>query len=207
MFGILPSLKHVVVVQDLASRFLFALPVPSTKDDKVLPNLGDISHSYGNPTVHLLDNGAPFNSNAMESFAKHHNIMVRKIPHKSLSSNLAETFMKSSGNEIKVANYDHISEKFTLQNLLINYSDTSHPTPSIPPASMLFRDGMKGVFPRRCIVEKDTKDTRKNDSSVKKDSQNKLTVSKYCPNDKLFKGETIHHRNCGRTFKFDQFCL
>ena len=125
--GPMPSSKHVVVVQDLASRFPVAKLVSSTKADKVLPILGDIYDTYGNPTVQLSDNGPPVSSTAMEDFAKHRNIMLRKIPPMHPSSNPAETFMKPLGKAMKVAKYDRISEKSALQNLLNDYRDTPHP--------------------------------------------------------------------------------
>ena len=53
LFGLMPSSKHVVVAQDLASRFPIAKLVSSTKADKVLPILGNIYDTYGNPTVQL----------------------------------------------------------------------------------------------------------------------------------------------------------
>lgn len=49
LFGPMPSSKHVVVVQDLASRFPVAKIVSSTSASKVLPAMSDIYDAYGNP--------------------------------------------------------------------------------------------------------------------------------------------------------------
>ena len=100
-----------MVVQGLASRFPVAKLVSSTSADRVLPSLGDICDTQGSPTVPLSDNGPPFNSTAMEKFAKHRNITLRKIPPLHPSSNLAETVMKPLGKAMKVAKHDRISEK------------------------------------------------------------------------------------------------
>ena len=121
------------------------------------------------------------------------------------SSNPAETFMKPLGKAMKVAKYDRISEKSALQNLLNDYRDTPHPATGVPPASMLFRDGMNGVFPRSCITEIEVKDARKKDSSMKRDRQDRLNESKYCSKDRFLKGETVLLRNYRRTSKFDPF--
>ena len=121
------------------------------------------------------------------------------------SSNPAETFMKPLGKAMKVAKYDRISEKSALQNLLNDCRDTPHPATGVPPASILFRDGMNGIFPRRCVTEIDVKDARKKDSSMKRDRQDRLNASKFCSNDRFLKGETALLRNYRRTSKFDTF--
>ena len=61
LFGPMSSSKHVVVVQDLASRYPAAKLVTSTKADKVIPALTEIYETYGNPDVQISDNGPPFN--------------------------------------------------------------------------------------------------------------------------------------------------
>lgn len=57
----MPSNNHVVVVQDLGSRFPAAKLVSSTKVTKVIPALEDIYNAYGNPEIQISDNGPPFN--------------------------------------------------------------------------------------------------------------------------------------------------
>ena len=74
LFGPMPSSKHVIVVHDLASRFPVAKLVSSTKADKVIPILGSIYNTYGNPEKHISDNGPPFNSHQMTQFATNREI-------------------------------------------------------------------------------------------------------------------------------------
>ena len=74
LFGPMPSSKHIVVVHDLASRFPAAKLVASTKASHVLPAMAEIYNSYGNPEHQLSDNGPPFNSEAMEAFARKRDI-------------------------------------------------------------------------------------------------------------------------------------
>ena len=85
LFGPMPTSKHVVVVQDMASRFPVAKIVASTKAEKVIPAMADIYDTYGNPDTQLSDNGPPFNSIAMQQFASRRGIELKKlllcIPH------------------------------------------------------------------------------------------------------------------------------
>ena len=69
LFGPMPSSHHVVVVQDLASRYPCAKLVASTSASSVLPALSDIYNTMGSPQNQLSDNGSPFQSAAMHQFA------------------------------------------------------------------------------------------------------------------------------------------
>ena len=65
LFGPMPSSRHVVVVQDIGSRFLAAKLVSSSKAEKVIPVLDEIYTEYGYPYIQISDNGPPFNSKKM----------------------------------------------------------------------------------------------------------------------------------------------
>ena len=97
LFGPMPTSKHVVVVQDLASRFPAAKLVTSTKADKVLPALSEIYATYGNPEVQISDNGPPFNSTQMHHFTANKSIKLQMAPPLHPSSNSVETFMRPLG--------------------------------------------------------------------------------------------------------------
>ena len=90
LFGPMPSSRHVVVVQDLGSRYPAAKLVTSTKADKVIPIMEEIYDIYGKPEVQISDNGPPFNSEKMKTFAEKHSIELRKTPPLHPSSNPAE---------------------------------------------------------------------------------------------------------------------
>ena len=81
LFGPMPSKHHVVVVQDLASRYPAAKLVSSTSADKVLPVLSEIYDNLGNPQNQISDNGPPFNSKAMDVFAEKRGIYLKKFLH------------------------------------------------------------------------------------------------------------------------------
>ena len=147
----MPSRNHVVVVQDMGSRFPTAKLVSSTAATKVLPVLTDIYNNYGNPEVQLSDNGTPFNSAAMEKFAKERNITLEKIPPRHPSANPVETFMKPLGKAMKIAHYNGQDEQSTLKSLLENYRDMPHPATGVPPGAMMYRDNISCAFPRKAV--------------------------------------------------------
>ena len=61
LFHPMSSSKHLLVQQDLASRYPSAKMVQSTKAEKILPALSKIYGTYSNPRNQLSDNGPPFN--------------------------------------------------------------------------------------------------------------------------------------------------
>jgi len=66
--GPMPMPRHVVVLQDLGSRYPVAKLVKSTKADEVIPALDEIYTEYGCLDTQISDNGPPFNSNKMQQF-------------------------------------------------------------------------------------------------------------------------------------------
>ena len=202
LFGPMPSRNHVVVVQDLASRFPVAKLVSSTSADKVIPALSEIYDAYGNPEKQLSDNGPPFNSTAMQKFAKERNIKLEKIPPLHPSSNPAETFMRPLGKTMKIAHHNNQNEKNALQNLLQNYRDTPHPSTGLPPAAMLFRDSMTGAFPRKPISDDQIEAARQYDQEVKARREDSTNSSKYKKASNLSIGDQVLVRNYNKTSKY-----
>ena len=138
LFGPMPSSKHVVVVQDIGSRYPAAKLVTSTKADKVLPALDEIYGDYGYPEVQISDNGPPFNSQKMKQYTDSHSIKTRFASPYFPSENPAETFMKTVGKAMEIANHSKESEAEALRNALGTYRQTPHPATGIPPANMIF---------------------------------------------------------------------
>ena len=118
LFGPMPSSKHMVVVQDLSSRYPVAKLVTSTRAQQVIPAMAEIYDSYGNPSNQLSDSGPPFNSKAMPEFADRRDITLQKTPPMHPSANPVETFMKPLGKAMTIANHNQLSEKDTLSNFL-----------------------------------------------------------------------------------------
>ena len=170
LYGPMPSNKHVVVVQDLASRFPTAKLVSSTKADKVIPALKEMYNTYGNPDTQISDNGPPFNSMKMSQFAKDRDINMRLIPPLHPSSNPVENFMRPLGKGMKIGAGNGRDERETLNEMLGNYQQTPHPATGIPPVSMMFRDGFKSKFPRQVVSENQVTAAKLKDLQGKKRS-------------------------------------
>ena len=56
LFGPLPSSNHIIVIQDLASRFPVAKVIPSTSGKHVIPVLAETYNTFGNPDIQKSDN-------------------------------------------------------------------------------------------------------------------------------------------------------
>ena len=179
LYGPMPSTKHVIVVQDLKSRFPAAKLVQSTSSDKVLPKLAEIYNTYGNPDQQLSDNGPPFNSQRMKDFAEDRDIELQfNTPHHP-SSNPVENFMRPLGKAMKIGRQQGHNEEKTLQATLSSYRQTPHPSTNISPAAFLFRDGMKTDMPRISASDNDIKIATARDLKLKKENEETINSSKY----------------------------
>jgi hypothetical protein len=198
LFGPMPSSKHVVVVQDLASRFPAAKLVTSTKADRVIPALSEIYGAYGNPEVQISDNGPPFNSARMQKFAASRSIELRHTPSLHPSSKPVETFMRPLGKAMKIGHQEGVADE-TLKRTMNNYRQTTHPATGIPPAAMLFRDGQRLEFPRRCATEEEVRKAEETDRNRKAHYENDVNISKYRKKTDFNVGEKVLIRNYRRS--------
>ena len=203
LFGPMPSRKHVVVVQDLASRFPAAKLVTSTSANKVLPALAEIYDSYGNPSKQLSDNGSPFNSEDMKNFAQSRGINLEKIAPMHPVSNPAETFMRPLGKAMKIARNSKQNEKHALQDLLNNYRDTPHSATGISPGAMMFRDGYRSKFPTITVDSEQVTNARAKDANEKTSREMKVNKSKFRQVTDIHVGDQVIVRNFNKTRKFD----
>ncbi len=201
----MPSSKHVVVVQDLASRFPAAKLVTSTK--AVIPALSEIYGAYGNPEVQISDNGPPFNSARMQKFAASRSIELRHTPLLHPSSNPVETFMRPLGKAMKIGHQEGVADNETLKRTINNYRQQPHPATGIPPAAMLFRDGQRLEFPRRCATEEEVRKAKETDRNRKARYENDVNISKYRKKTDFNVGERVLIRNYRRSAKFDPVFL
>ena len=202
LFGPMPSKKHVVVVQDLSSRFPEARLVSSSSAEKVLPAIADIYDTHGNPEVQLSDNGPPFNSSAMKNFADRRGIRLENIPPHHPSSNPVETFMKPLGKAMKIANHTGTNEARTLKKLLDNYRDTPHSSTGVPPSAMMYRNTVSGVFPSKSVSDAEVEFARAQDQSQKENRENIINSSKYKKYSQIVPGDFVIIRNYNKQTKF-----
>ena len=203
LFGPMPSKNHIVVVQDLASRFPAAKLVRSTKASSVIPAMAEIYNNFGNPQTQLSDNGPPFNSQAMGNFCQSRSINMEKIPPLHPSANPAETFMKTVGKAMKISSQNKNSESEVLTQLLSNYRDTPHPATGITPNDMMFRDSPQSIFPRRSISEQHIVRARARDADIKHSRQQRINSGKYRQQSTFRVGDLVLIRNYEKTSKYD----
>ena len=203
LFGPIPSRKHVVVVQDLSSRYPEAKLVKSTKAESVLPVLERIYDVYGNPRKQISDNGPPFNGKKMEEFAERRDIGLQFIPPLHPNGNPVETFMKPLGKALKIGHYNKASEEQTLKNALKAYRQTPHPSTGLPPDSMIFRDGVRNGLPRKSITDEEVRIARERDEMKKEQAQTVLNSSKYRKASNIKVGDRVLVENFRKAKKFD----
>ena len=203
LYGPMPSSKHIVVVQDLASRYPAAKLVSSTKADKVLPVLADIYDTFGNPEVQISDNGPPFNSAKMRSFAEARDIQLRHTPPLHPNANPAETVMKPIGKAMKTALQCGMTEKDALQHSLTQIRQTPHVATGVPPANYMFRDGARMDFPRKKSNEMDIAEAKARDLERKEKKQEDVNSSKYRKQSNMKVGDLVYVQNYKKTSKFD----
>ena len=154
LFGPLPSQNHIVVIQDLASRYPVAKFVKSRSVKSVIPVL-EAYDTFGNPVRQRSDNGPPFNSREMKTFTDNRNIEQVKMPPGHLSPNNAETVMKPLGKAMKNGYSQNQGEKKTLSSFLANYRDTPHFAMGVAPAHMIFPGGYRSNLPHKSLSEKE----------------------------------------------------
>ena len=149
LFGPLPNKKHVLVMQDTASRFPSAAIVPSTSAAPVISALDRMYTNYGHPDRHRTDNGPPFNSEEFRRYSEEKGIEhILTYPHHP-QGNPVETFMKPLGKALKAAYYNRESAQRALDDLLMAYRATPHPATNMAPGEMLFRHGYHAEFPKK----------------------------------------------------------
>ena len=203
LYGPMPSSHHIVVVQDLSSRFPAAKLVSSTSADKVIPALAEIYDAYGNPDQQLSDNGSPFNSEAMSRFATQRGIEIQTAPPHHPSSNPVENFMRPLGKAMKIGFQNKGAETKTLQDAISSYRNTPHPQTGIPPASMFFRDGMRTNFPTKPVSNEQIMDAKEKDVVAKQKNEDKVNSSKYRKSSSFSLGDKVLVRDYKRTRKFE----
>ncbi|XP_064462470.1 uncharacterized protein K02A2.6-like [Ornithodoros turicata] len=133
--------KYVLVVIHEHSRFPVVETIRSTSTERVLPKLRQIFALFGTPDVVKPDNGPPFNSKDMSSFATELNFTHRKVtPYWPQANGTVERFMKPL---VKLTQTAHIEGEHLepeLHAYLTNYRQTPHLTTGCTPHSLILSD-------------------------------------------------------------------
>ena len=115
--------------------------------------------------------------------------------------------MKSIGKAMKVGRQTKASESDSLREALKTYRQTPHPATGIPPANMLFRDGIRDKFPRKPSSTEDIEEAREMDQEKKKERERLINSSKYRKSSDIFPGDLVLVRDWARRLKFDPIFL
>ena len=110
--------------------------------------------------------------------------------------------MKTIGKAMKIANNSKVSEADALQKALSTYRQMPHPSTGIPPASALFRDGIKQGFPRKSASDREVEESRRLDSSKKVDLQETMNSSRYRQASAFEPDDIVLVRNSTRKSKY-----
>ena len=181
--------------------------VKSTSAKSVLPVLCDTYNTFGNPETQKSDNGPPFNSKEMESFATKRDIELMKISPGHPAANNVETVMKPLGKAMKIGFNNKAWETETLHSFLQTYRDTPHPSTGAPPGAMLFRDGYRSNFPRKQLSKKQVAQAREADASNKNKRKMEYNASCRTKQSNFQIGDQVLVRNFHKQSKYEPYFL
>ena len=202
LFGPMPDKRHVVVVQDVKTRFPCAKIVSSTAGNQVVPAIEGIYNDYGNPDTHRTDNGPPFNSSSFKKMSDTRGIQHRKVFPYHPKANPVETFMKPLGKAMKNAYQSKENKEKALTQLLTAYCSTPHPATGEAPGNLLLRGGYKTDFPRHALQESQVQKAFEQDIQLKQQRQLKANNSRFRNEFPIQEGDVVMVRN-NRRNKFD----
>ena len=148
LFGPMPDHRHILVAQDMVSKFPAAKILNKTDAAHVTSALQEFYTAYGTPVIHRTDNGPPFNSKDFEAFSKQRAIHHETSPPYHPNANPVEAIMKPLGKCMKAAHSQGRSKDKALQEWLASYRATPHSATGIAPGDVMFRHGYGNIFPK-----------------------------------------------------------
>lgn len=198
LFGPMPDHRHIIVAQDMVSKFPAAKILNKTDAKHVTEALQEFYTSYGTPLIHRTDNGPPFNSKEFEAFSKQQAVHHEKALPYHPQANPVEAFMKPLGKCMKAAYSQNIDKNKALGIFLSTYRATPHSSTGIAPADILFRHGYGNVFPKTAPVPDDEVDEALNgDQETREDRDADMNLTRR--NDEFQVGDRVITKNNGHT--------
>ena len=149
LFGPMPDQRHIIVAQDMVSKFPAAKILNKTDGAHVTGALREFYQTYGTPIIHRSDNGPPFNSKEFEAFSKHHAIHHETSAPYHPQANPVEAIMKPLGKCMKAAHAQNRNKTEALGEWLAAYRATPNSATGIAPGDILFRHGYGNTFPKK----------------------------------------------------------
>ena len=141
LFGPMPDRRHIIVAQDMVSKFPTAKILEKTDAQGVTKALSEFYTQYGTPIVHRTDNGPPFNSEEFSEFSRQRGVKHEKSFPYHPQANPVECFMRPLGKSMKIAHHNNQDSEEALNEFLAAYRATPHSSTGIAPGDILFRHG------------------------------------------------------------------
>ena len=156
LFGPMPDRKHILVTQDMVSKFPTAKILEKTDAQGVTKALSEFYTQYGTPIIHRTDNGPPFNSEEFSEFSRQRGVKHEKSFPYHPQPNPVECFMKPLGKSMKIAHHNDQNTEEALNEFLAAYRATPHSSTGIAPGDILFRHGYGNHFQKTNTPDDDT---------------------------------------------------
>ena len=142
IFGPLPGGEKVLVLKCLRSKWpevKVFLRDQSTNSEGVIAAMERMFTVHGIPDIIRTDNGPPFNSKDFRNFARQNGFHCQKVtPLWPEANGQAEAFMKCLGKIIRTAHIENRDWKKALDNFLLAYRATPHPSTGVAPAHLMY---------------------------------------------------------------------
>jgi hypothetical protein len=142
IFGPLPGGEKILVLKCLRSKWpevKVFLRNQSTNAAGVISAMEKMFSTHGIPDTIRTDNGPPFNSKVFKEFSKRIGFQTQKVtPLWPQANGQAEAFMKCLGKIIRVAHIENRDWKCALNEFMMVYRATPHPSTGATPASLMY---------------------------------------------------------------------
>ena len=142
IFGPLPGGEKILVLKCLRSKWpevKIFLRNQSTNAEGVISAMDKMFAVHGIPDTIRTDNGPPFNSKDFKNFARRNGFQCQKVtPLWPEANGQAEAFMKCLGKVVRTAHIENRDWKKALDNFLLAYRATPHPSTGVAPAHLLY---------------------------------------------------------------------
>ena len=142
-WGPTPDNRHILVIIDALTRYPEVITVKGTSAHDNIHAFAEAFARHGTPQVLRSDNGAPFNGNDTHLLQKWlTNMGVKHKPNLSAedpeASGLVEAFMKHLKKIFHTSTVEGTDPYMKLQEHLMHFRGTPHPTTGKCPAELLF---------------------------------------------------------------------
>ena len=130
--------RHYFIIVDAHSRWpeIFHMP-RNTTAASTITILRELFAKYGMPIHCVSDNGPQFRSEEFAHFLKMNGVKhVRVAPYHAASNGLAERMVQSFKNHLKACRGSRLSIQQRIENFLLTYRSTKHPTTGRTPAGL-----------------------------------------------------------------------